>query len=137
MKSISRKIMEIQSKVDNSLLLKYILPLAVILLTLFYYFPFYGTEQLIQDTAWDGIYDVINPIVVAPFISGALSLVISTVNSSVFVKVLFVLEYLMSFALSLIGLMGAIYLSGLLFYMPHLLIIVLHFILWFRTAKKI
>lgn len=44
--------------------------------------------------------------VIAPFILGVVSLLINTMNRSILYKILFVLAYLMSFILSLIGLMG-------------------------------
>ena len=136
MKNINRNISEVQSKVDSSIWLKYIIPSTVILLSIIYYFPFYGMDKLIKDTMWAGIYDVINPIVVAPFILGVVSLLINTINNSILFKILFVLAYLMSFILSLIGLMGAIYMRDLLFYTPHIVIIVLHIVIWIGTRKK-
>ena len=136
MQTINQKISEVQNKVNNSILLKYIIPSVVILLILIYYFPFYGMEKLIQDTMWTGIYDVVDPIIVAPFIFGVISLLINTINKSILFKALFALLYLISFALSLVGLMGVIYMRDLLFYIPHIVIIVLHIVIWIGIRKK-
>ena len=136
MQTINQKISEVQNKVNTSILLKYIIPSVVILLILIYYFPFYGMEKLIQDTMWTGIYDVVDPIIVAPFIFGVISLLINTINKSILFKALFALLYLISFALSLVGLMGVIYMRDLLFYIPHIVIIVLHIVIWIGIRKK-
>ena len=136
MQTINQKISEVQNKVNTSILLKYIIPSVVILLILIYYFPFYGMEKLIQDTMWTGIYDVVDPIIVAPFIFGVISLLINTINKSILFKALVALLYLISFALSLVGLMGVIYMRDLLFYIPHIVIIVLHIVIWIGIRKK-
>ena len=136
MQTINQKISEVQNKVNNSILLKYIIPSVVILLILIYYFPFYGMEKLIQDTMWTGIYDVVDPIIVAPFIFGVISLLINTINKDILFKALFALLYLISFALSLVGLMAVIYMRDLLFYIPHIVIIVLHIVIWIGIRKK-
>ena len=138
MKNIDKNVKKAQNIVDTNIVLKFIMPIGVMVLIAFYYFPFYGLDQLIKDNIWADMYDIVNPFSVAPFALGILSIVVSIVNRNVFMKILFFIFYFLAFGISLIGLMGAIYTRDFLIYFPHVIIVLAHLFIWIRykSVKK-
>lgn len=118
-----------------------VLTIVFIAFIIFIYFPFIADLFLegytVIDSIWDKIYEVLSPFTTISYIVGIMSLIMNDVHDNLLVKVIFILSYAWALFFALVAIMGMDSLIDGIIYLPHLFIIILHIIVWFKGLERL
>lgn len=117
-----------------------ILTIVFLAFILFMYLPFIITPFVDGfteiDRIWDSIYEYFSPFTTLPIIVGIMSIIMSIVHKNFFIKLLFVLLFIGALFLSLTAIMGMDSYTDLFFFTPHAILVIGHFVVWYRNLNK-
>ena len=107
---------------------RFVVILLFILLTVTYYFPIYGIiwfnfEEVYQ--MGDKLYGIVNPFMVAPYLSGFFLLWVCIFHGDIVLKILFYIIFLITLMISVYYITGITAKSECIIYMPFVLFMLL------------
>lgn len=118
-----------------------VLTIVFITFIIFIYFPFIADLFLegytAIDTIWDKIYEVLSPFTTISYIVGIMSLIMNDIHDNLLVKLIFILSYVWAIFFALVAIMGMNSIIDGIIYLPHIFIIILHVIVWFKGLERL